>query len=171
VNYLTRCILLLCLLWVVAIAAATGQETTTPRVRKTPSGQITPQADGIKAVNALEKEWVEIARNHKVSSLGHILADGFLFTDTEGKLADKQAMYALLKEAGGPASTLRVLDYKVHVFSSAVIVVTSVDDIRRKGADGREVHHQERDTDTWVLIAGRWLCVAEQSTFVAKPIS
>jgi ketosteroid isomerase-like protein len=167
-GMLTRLTSVLALTCVMTIGVADAKEKSFFRPSPGPK-PVVAEADGVNVVTALEKDWIGIAKNHNVKALDHFLADDFVFVYSDGRLAGKKAMSDLLKDSSGPPSTVAVLDFQVHVFAPNVIVVTSVDDIREGRPDGTEAHHQERDTDTWVLIGGHWLCVAEQTTLVADP--
>jgi ketosteroid isomerase-like protein len=95
--------------------------------------------------------------------LDTLLAEGFVNTDSDGKVENKSESIAEAK-ATKYASDVDYLDLKVKVFGgTAVATGTFHGKVTRP--DGKPGNLNERFTDTWVKMpSGKWQCVASHQS-------
>ncbi len=115
------------------------------------------------ALKSLEKQWE--ANFTDTAVVDKMLADDFVGTSPDGKLMSKRALLREAREGGAvPKTTAHNLD--VHFYGENVAVVTGRTKQLYRDRAGRVVGREYRFTDTWVHRAGRWRCVASQSTLL-----
>lgn len=113
------------------------------------------------AITALENQWLQAQRTNNPDLVAPILADKFVYTDGDGKLATKAAMLA------DKSVKWQRVDYEnvqIAVYGDTAIVTG---EFVGKGTDasGKAVNDHSRYTDTWVKMSnGKWQCVASQDT-------
>ena len=97
--------------------------------------------------------------------LDRVLADDWVITETDGSVWTKAQILAAKKTGEDRISTEVTDDIKVRVYGNAA-VVTGRNTL--KGIfKGRDLSGQERWTDTWIMKAGRWQCVATHISKIA----
>lgn len=107
-------------------------------------------------VEQFEREWSEAYKQHDKATLERILADGFVFTDPQGKVHNK-AQYidiALHEEI----LSFNISDLAVRVHGDTAIV-TGVWNAKYR-VDGKEQSGVLHFTDVVVKRDGRWQSVA-----------
>jgi ketosteroid isomerase-like protein len=115
-------------------------------------------------VAALEQKWLESQKAINPDLVAPLLAEKFVSTNSEGKVANKAESLAAAK-----ATKYGSVDYdgvKVTVFGNTAIATGG---FKAKGTDasGKPLDVTERFTDTWMKMpGGKWQCVASHSSFV-----
>ena len=130
------------------------------------AAQAAPAGAEEQAVTAAEQQWLKSQQTNNVELLAPLLADNVVETGSDGKVfAGKKAVLADAKSVTW--SSADYTDIKVTVFGHTAIAVGNFIG-KGKDAAGKELDVQERFTDTWVKMNGKWLCVATQGTPIKK---
>ena len=112
----------------------------------------------------VEREWSEAFKNRDKDALSRILADDFVYTDDEGRVADK-AQY--IETA---VNLIRVQSYSVDDVAVRLAGDAAVVTGRWSGklaVRGADASGDFRYTDTLVRRGGRWQVLASQDTRIA----
>jgi ketosteroid isomerase-like protein len=73
----------------------------------------------------------------------------------------------VILKSGEDAVTSAVADdFRGRVYGDAAVVIARL--TYKMRVEGREISSQERFTDIWVKLAGRWRCVATHSSRIAQ---
>ena len=137
---------------------AFGQATTK---MKMPSSQAAEQA-----VMAAERAWIDAALKYDVSWFERNLADTFVNTDEEGVVTNKASMIDDVTNRADSFEDISYLDLKVRTYGDTA-VATGI--VKFKGTHkGKELEGTSQFTDTWILKAGQWQCVASQATYIKQ---
>ena len=110
-----------------------------------------------KAVAAQEQVWLQSQKTNNPDLVAPLLSDNIVVTLADGTVHDKAGILASAKKT--KYDSVDYTDVKVALFGSAAIATGGFDG---KGTDdkGKPFDDHERWTDTWVMIGGKWLCVA-----------
>ena len=114
----------------------------------------------------LENGWIDALVNHDWAFIDGILADDYTTTDSDGIIATKAQEMAILKSGEEAITSAVADDFRVRVYGDAAVVTfrwTYKGQVR-----GKESLGEERYTDTWVKLAGRWQCVAIHASRIAQ---
>ncbi|HTS11226.1 MAG TPA: nuclear transport factor 2 family protein [Candidatus Limnocylindrales bacterium] len=105
-------------------------------------------------------------RDKDTKVLQELLADAFVYTNTDGNFFNKAEF---LKDVSSPGVHLEQITTEsttVHSFGN-VAIVTGIE--REKGTlAGKSFTRRSRFTDIWMSQNGVWQCVAAQSTLIAR---
>ena len=115
-------------------------------------------------LKALELKWDAANLKGDAATLGTIFADGFITTNSEGKVRTKAEILADLKSGDTKYQTAKGEDMKVYLYGD-----TGVVSVRWTGKfveKGKNVDTVERYTDTWVRQNGKWRCVASHGSTI-----
>jgi len=121
------------------------------------------QTGGIeKAVAALEERWLQALNTNSPDLLAPLLADKFVSTSPEGKVAGKAEALADVKtyeKNSGANSEMKVI---VHGDTAIAIGILKA---KTKDPSGKIVDLNLQWTDTWVKMpSGKWQCVASHAS-------
>ena len=121
------------------------------------TAQVAAADSAEQAVTAAEKQWLKSQQTNNVQLLAPLLADRVIETSEEGKVyTGKDAVVAAAKLDNWSSADYSEL--KVTVFGHTAIA-TGI--FTGKGTSGgKPVDAHVRFTDTWVMLDGKWLCVA-----------
>src|SRR5690242_5590287 len=117
-----------------------------------------------QAVAALEQQWLQSQKTNKPDLLAPLLADKFVSTNSDGKVAGKGETIVTAKS--NKYSSAENTDVKVTVFGDTAVATGG---FKGKGTDalGKPFEEDERWTDTWVKMPnGQWQCVASHTSRV-----
>jgi len=115
-----------------------------------------------KAILALENQWIQSQKTNNPSLLAPLLADKFIFTNTEGKVFNKAETLAVEKATKYASS--EYVDLKVTVFGDTAIAASAWKG-QYTDETGKAVTSHARYTDTWVKMPdGKWQCVASHGS-------
>ena len=142
---------LFCLLAVVAAVSVFASETQ--RVRS--DQEILIQ---------LERDWDEAFHRGDVDFIETILADEYIATYPDGSRGDKAKELALVAEFDQQVESSTLDEFTVKVYGDTAVVWFTQRLIARD--QGRTLAVTYRYVDVFVIRAGRWHCVASQSTRV-----
>jgi len=99
--------------------------------------------------------------------LKSILADNFILTTASGKVLTKKDMMLNLTKEGTKYDKFESSDVLVSVLNEAAIETGKVHTVGIRG--GKKIAETTRYTDFWVKIQGKWLLLAEHSSFIPNP--
>ncbi len=115
-----------------------------------------------KAVAALEEQWLQSQKTNNPDLVAPLLADNFVTTSSDGKVASKAEMLAIVKAT--KYSSAEYSDVKVAVFGDTAIA-TGGEKLKGTDPSGKPLDVNERWTDTWVKMpSGKWQCVASHQS-------
>ena len=115
-----------------------------------------------KTIAGLEQQWTEAGKASNSEAAAPLLADGYVETDSDGKVIGKADSLAHIKAAKW--ETNQISDVKVKVYGKTAI---ATGEWTAKGTDenGKAVDTHERWTDTWIeMPGGKWQCVASHGS-------
>jgi ketosteroid isomerase-like protein len=116
---------------------------------------------------ALENAWNQAQIHRDGEALKNLVADTFVYTDWDGTVMNKAKFIADCKDPLVETSLVANDDVDVY-FYPGVAVVTGA--YHAKGTNrGKPFDHYGRFTDTWILSAGQWVCVASHTNLMKKP--
>ena len=143
---------LLGLLVIVSAVSTTGAQTGTVRSDQ----QILVQ---------LEQDWDAAFRRKDVRFIETILADEFVATYSNGSRGDRAKELELAADFNLQIDSSTLDDFIVKVYGDTAVVWMSQHLVGP--SQGRQLEVTFRYVDVFVLRAGRWQCVASQSTRVS----
>lgn len=115
---------------------------------------------------ALENAWNQAEEHKDVNALDSLLDPTLVYIDYDGSMMDKAQFMASIKQPSLHPEQIVNESMTAHVYGDSA-VVTGV--YREKGQkSGKPYLRRGRFTDTWVFHQGNWVCVASQSTLIAK---
>ena len=115
-----------------------------------------------KAVAALEEQWMQSQKTNNPDLVAPLLADKFVSTGSDGKVANKAETLARAKATKYDSAEYD--DVKVTAFGDTAIATGG---FKATGTDasGKPLDVHERFTDTWVKMPnGQWQCVASHGS-------
>jgi len=129
-------------------------------------GQAKPKGSQVEqALIKLENDWNDASVKRDLVVLGRILADDYVFTDTDGVIWTKAQGLEMLKSGEDVVTSAVATDMKVRVYGSAA-VVTGRNTVKEQ-VKGKDISGTYAYTDTWVNRSGSWVCVATHSSRLA----
>ncbi|NBY01328.1 MAG: nuclear transport factor 2 family protein [Planctomycetes bacterium] len=99
--------------------------------------------------------------------LKSILADNFILTTASGKVLTKKDMMLNLTKEGTKYDKFESSDVRISVSNDAAIETGKVHTVGIR--DGKKITETTRYTDFWVKVQGKWLLLAEHSSFINNP--
>ena len=128
--------------------------------------QKTTLANEVTRIISLETAWNGAEVNHDVRSLEMLIADTFVYTDSDGSFLYKDQWLAQVKNETEQYQQLANTDVAVVVYENAAVVTGQYrEKIQIKG---KWVTRTGRFTDTWIRRNGEWKCVASQATLIDR---
>ena len=99
--------------------------------------------------------------------LNSILADNFVLTTATGKLLTKKEMLFNLKKEGTKYDKFESSEVRIEILNNAAIETGKVHTVGTRAE--KKIAETTRYTDFWVKIQGKWLLLAEHSSFITNP--
>ena len=118
--------------------------------------------DTVKEITALENGWNDAAQKYDVAWFERNLADSLINTDENGKVLDKAATIADVKDKVSKIESIYNEIFKVQAYGDAA--VASGITVLKGTYKGKDSSGKYPFTDTWVKLAGRWQCVAAHAS-------
>ena len=115
-----------------------------------------------------EQRWEQSFATHDTSVTEQLVAEDFVGTSSNGKLANKAEMLAQVRKDKNVYTSAVSEDMIAHTFGPNVVVVTGVARETGKTPEGKAFSHAIRFTDTWVEREGMWQCVAAHAMALPK---
>jgi ketosteroid isomerase-like protein len=115
---------------------------------------------------ALEKMWNQAQLMRDASALENLVAEGFVNTEWDGEVTDRQKFLADIADPRFQPSAMSIQDVKVSFYGTTAVVTGTY---HTKGSyQSKAYDHLGRFTDTWILENGKWVCVASHTSLVKK---
>ena len=118
-------------------------------------------------IERLERDWADAVKRRDVGKIDRLEADEFVFTGPGGEVWPKARVLEALKTGDLEIDSFELNDVRVRTYGDTAVVTLRVDWTGR--FRGMDISGPQRMTDVWVKRAGRWQCVASQSTRVMQP--
>lgn len=115
---------------------------------------------------AIENVWNQAQIHHDGPALEHMVADTFVYTDTDGTLMNKAQFIADAKDTATTIKSVSNTDVNVYFYPGVAIVIGAYHTVGSTG--NRPFDHHGRFTDTWILTSGQWVCVASHTNLMKK---
>src|ERR1700730_321082 len=112
----------------------------------------------------LERDWDEAFHHQDVRFIENILADEFVVTYSDGSRADRSQELRLATEFDQQIDSSLLDEFIVKVYGDTAVVWFTQHLVGP--SKGRSLALTFRYVDVFVMRAGRWQCVASQSTKV-----
>lgn len=114
----------------------------------------------------LERMWNEAQVHRDSAALDALVSSRFVNTEWDGELSDKQQFLADIKDPRFKPVIANIQDVKMNFFGDTA-VITGI--YHTQGTyQGKSYDHVGRFTDTWVMDAGKWQCVASHTSLLKK---
>jgi hypothetical protein len=129
-------------------------------------GQVADPAAEKSKLIALENAWNQAQIQRDGQALDSLLADTFVYTDTDGTVMNRAAFTADMNSPAVRTTVVANSGVQVYFYPKVAIVTGAY---HTKGMDhGKAFDHYGRFTDTWILDAGHWRCVASHTNLMRK---
>ncbi len=115
----------------------------------------------------LEEAWSRAFLEKDAEIVARIEADGYVFTNAEGKMSGKADDLRSVKSDATKYETYKQSDVQVRLYGDTAIITghTTI-----KGTDdGRDISGEYQWTDTFIKRDGKWQAIATHTTLVPKP--
>ena len=113
----------------------------------------------------LENGWNDALIKHDWAFIDQILADDYITINSDGVVSTKAQEMASLKSGDVVVTSAVADDFRVRVYGDAAVVTFRY--TGKSQTKGKDTSAQERITDTFIKLAGRWQVVAEHVTKIA----
>lgn len=121
----------------------------------------------LKELSRLEDAWATAFMKKDGAAVGRLLSERFLSMSDDGRVVDKAALVQDVNTTKDTYVSASNSGYKLQVFGDTAIIVGTFTGVV-KTPSGTETRRTAW-TDTWMKQSnGQWLCVASQSTPLAK---
>ncbi len=138
-------------LFLLALAAAAVAQQADPREGK---------------LLVLERMWNEAQVNRDAGVLDALISSRFMNTEYDGEVSDKQKFLADIKDPLFRPTLANIQDVKMNFFGDTAVITGTY---HTSGTyQGKPYDHMGRFTDTWILDAGKWQCVASHTSLLKK---
>jgi ketosteroid isomerase-like protein len=130
-------------------------------------GMAAQQADPRQSkLVILEHLWNEAQVNRDSAALEALVSSRFVNTEWDGEVSDKQRFLADIKDPRFKPTVANIQDVKMNFFGDTAVVTGTY---HTQGTyQGKPYDHLGRFTDTWILDAGTWQCVASHTSLLKK---
>jgi ketosteroid isomerase-like protein len=119
-----------------------------------------------KAVTAAEDQWTQSERTNNPELAAPLIADKFMFIDTDGSISSRTKYLAETKAT--KFASVDIQEFVVTVNGNTAIATMI---FKAKGTDstGKPMDLNARWADTWVKMpSGKWQCVLAQGSDLKK---
>jgi hypothetical protein len=99
--------------------------------------------------------------------LKSILADNFILTTATGRVLTKKDMLLNLNKEGTKYDKFESSEVRIEVLNDAAIETGKVYTVGTRAQ--KKIAETTRYTDFWVKVQGKWLLLAEHSSFITNP--
>lgn len=111
-------------------------------------------ADDIALLQELNSNYVRSAEEGNLAWYRANLADDYLCSTVDGKIADKERFLERIG-SGSPGSKMQAVDVRIRLLGDVALIHAGFRCLKPGGAEGTG-----RYTDIWARRGGRWLCVS-----------
>ena len=130
-------------------------------------GLVAQQPTAEQQIQEASKVYEQALTQKNEPLLKSILADNFILTTASGKVLTKKDMMLNLTKEGTKYDKFESSEVKISVLNDAAIETGKVHTVGIRA--GMKIAETTRYTDFWVKIQGKWLLLAEHSSFIHNP--
>jgi hypothetical protein len=131
------------------------------------SGLLAQQPTAEQQIQEASKVYEQALTQKNEPLLKSILADNFILTTASGKVLSKKDMMLNLTKEGTKYDKFESSEVRISVLNDAAIETGKVHTVGIR--DGKKIAETTRYTDFWIKIQGKWLLLAEHSSFIPNP--
>ena len=131
------------------------------------SGLLAQQPTAEQQIQEASKVYEQALTQKNELLLKSILADNFILTTASGKVLTKKDMMLNLTKEGTKYDKFESSEVRISVLNDAAIETGKVHTVGIRG--GKKIAETTRYTDFWIKIQGKWLLLAEHSSFIPNP--
>jgi hypothetical protein len=131
------------------------------------SGLVAQQPTAEQQIQEASKVYEQALTQKNELLLKSILADNFILTTASGKVLTKKDMMLNLTKEGTKYDKFESSEVRISVLNDAAIETGKVHTVGIR--DGKKIAETTRYTDFWIKIQGKWLLLAEHSSFIPNP--
>jgi hypothetical protein len=131
------------------------------------SGLLAQQPTAEQQIQEASKVYEQALTQKNEPLLKSILADNFILTTASGKVLTKKDMMLNLTKEGTKYDKFESSEVRISVLNDAAIETGKVHTVGIR--DGKKIAETTRYTDFWIKIQGKWLLLAEHSSFIPNP--
>jgi|SRR6185312_3581169 len=115
---------------------------------------------------ALERMWGQAQLTRDSAALERLVSPGFVNTEWDGTVDDRAKFLSDIRDPLYKPASMSLRDISIKLYGNTAIVV-GVYHAEGQYRD-RPYDHVGRFTDTWILVDGRWQCVASHASLLSK---
>ena len=115
---------------------------------------------------ALERMWDQAQLLRDAAALERLVGPGFINTEWDGTLSDRAKFLADIRDPLYKPASMSIRDLSIKFYGNTAIVA-GVYHVNGRYRD-RPYDHVGRFTDTWILLGGRWQCVASHASLLSQ---
>ena len=130
-------------------------------------GLVAQQPTAEQQIQEASKVYEQALTQKNEPLLKSILADNFILTTSSGKFLTKKDMLLNLTKEGTKYDKFESSEVRISVLNEAAIETGKVHTVGIRG--GKKITETTRYTDFWVKVQGKWLLLAEHSSFIPNP--
>ena len=131
------------------------------------SGLLAQQPTAEQQIQEASKVYEQALTQKNELLLKSILADNFILTTASGKVLTKKDMMLNLTKEGTKYDQFESSEVRISVLNDAAIETGKVHTVGIRA--GKKIAETTRYTDFWIKIQGKWLLLAEHSSFIPNP--
>ena len=131
------------------------------------SGLVAQQSTAEQQIQEASKVYEQALTQKNEPLLKSILADNFILTTASGKVLSKKDMMLNLTKEGTKYDKFESSEVRISVLNEAAIETGKVHTVGIRA--GKKIAETTRYTDFWIKIQGKWLLLAEHSSFIPNP--
>jgi hypothetical protein len=131
------------------------------------SGLVAQQPTAEQQIQEASKVYEQALTQKNELLLKSILADNFILTTASGKVLTKKDMMLNLTKEGTKYDKFESSEVRISVLNDAAIETGKVHTVGIRA--GKKIAETTRYTDFWIKIQGKWLLLAEHSSFIPNP--
>jgi ketosteroid isomerase-like protein len=128
--------------------------------------QAVPAQPDESRLLALELLWNQAVQGKDTRALEILIAPEMLNVEYDGTLLNRDQYLASVASRSVHAEQIANESMSVHLYGQIGVVIGVYREAGTKS--GKPYSRRGRFTDTWVRRGGSWLCVATQSTLIAR---
>ena len=145
-----------------ASPAAATKEATTAASPAAKAAAAAPMNTKNMSVKDMENAWEAAVGSHSFATVEGFVAADFVGVSSRGKFVNRSQMLAEFKGDKDTYKTAKNEKLNVQMFGPNVAVVTGRAREVGTGKDGKTFDRAFLFTDTWMMRAGKWQCIASQ---------
>jgi hypothetical protein len=131
------------------------------------SGLVAQQSTAEQQIQEASKVYEQALTQKNEPLLKSILADNFILTTASGKVLTKKDMMLNLTKEGTKYDKFESSEVRISVLNEAAIETGKVHTVGIRA--GKKIAETTRYTEFWIKIQGKWLLLAEHSSFIPNP--